>query len=91
MIAGLLSFLAWTLGHEIILSFITDFSNTHVLLCVTAHLEKEFKRSFILISPDTTIPHTEHVRNQFKRVDNPQELRIRKVELRLKLIKLKAA
>lgn len=91
MTVGLLLFPAWTLGHEIILSFITDFPNIHEILCVTAQPEKEFKRSFISISPDTTVPHTEHVRNQFKVLDNPQELRNTKAELRLKLIELKAA
>lgn len=86
-----MGFFYFWLGHEIILSFVTDFPNTHVHLRVTAHLEKEFKRSFMSISPDTTLPHTEHVRNQLKGLDNPQELRIRKVELKSKLIILKVA
>ncbi|KAJ7415023.1 Claudin-16 [Pitangus sulphuratus] len=40
---------------------------------------------------DTTRPPTELVRNQFKGLDNPRDLRNRKAEIRIKLIKLKAA
>lgn len=65
---------------------------SHIVMNITAHLEKECKRPFISQAPQKgTVPPTEHVRNQFKGLDNPQGLRNRKAELRIKLIKLKAA
>lgn len=69
-----------------------DFPHSHETLCTTAHLEKECKKPFISQALQIgTVPPTEHVRNQFKGLDNPQDMRNRKVELRIKLIKLKAA
>lgn len=89
MIVGLLLFLAWSLGHEIIPSSITDFPNIHELPCVTAHLDKSLRD---LSSQPLQIPLylTQSMSEISSELDNPQELRNRKAELRLKLIKLKA-
>lgn len=93
MVVWLPWFLAWTLGLEIIFISVIDLtSHIATKLCTTAHLEKERKKPFISQALQIgTVPPTEHVRNQFKGLDNPQDMRNRKVELRIKLIKLKAA
>lgn len=79
MVVWLLLLLAWTLEPEIIPISVTDFSHSHKLRCITGHLEKECKRPFISQALQTgTVPPTEHVRNQFKGLDNPPDLRTKK-------------
>lgn len=74
MVVWLLLFLAWTLGLEIIPSSVTNFPCNH--FSVSESTWKKHIRD--LSSSSLTLPPLEHVRNQFKGLDNSWELVIEK-------------